>query len=51
MDDDDSSVTRPDTLLHELFERANLQVIRELQQRKFPKDIYQVKMYALRPKH
>ena len=50
MDHDDSSVTRPDSLFHQIFDMSNLEVIRELQQKKFPQELYKVKMYALRPK-
>ena len=48
-DEDDSSVTRPDEKLKEIFEQAGLELLRDLKQQKFPKEIYQVKMYALRP--
>ena len=49
MDDIDSSVTRPDGRFHYIFKTANLEVIREVPQRKFPQELYNVKMYALRP--
>lgn len=49
-DEDDSSVTRPDEKLKEIFEQAGLELLRDLKQQKFPKEIYQVKMYALRPR-
>ena len=48
-DEDDSSVTRPDEKLKEIFDQAGLDVVRDLKQQKFPKEIYPVKMYALRP--
>ena len=51
MDDQDSSVTRPDARFHYVFQSSNLEVIRELPQKKFPQELYNVKMYALRPKH
>ena len=50
MDDIDSSVTRPDARFHYVFQTANLEVIRELPQKKFPQELYNVKMYALKPK-
>ena len=50
MDDIDSSVTRPDGRFHYIFDASNLEVIRELPQKKFPQDLYNVKMYAMRPK-
>ena len=49
-DEDDSSVTRPDEKLKEIFAQAGLDLVRDLKQQKFPKEIYQVKMYALRPR-
>ena len=50
LDEADSSVTRPESHLKEIFERAELGIFREMQQLKFPKEIYPVKMFALRPK-
>ena len=50
MDDIDSSVTRPDARFHYVFQTANLEIIRELPQKKFPQELYNVKMYALKPK-
>ena len=50
LDEADSSVTRPETHLREIFEKSDLVVFREMQQLKFPKEIYQVKMFGLRPK-
>ncbi len=47
-DEEDSSVTRPEPILKSLFEKAELKIVRELQQQKFPKDLYPVKMFALR---
>ena len=49
-DEDDSSVTRPDEKLKEIFAQAGLDLVRDLKQQKFPKEIYQVKMYALAPR-
>jgi protein N-terminal methyltransferase len=50
LDEADSSVTRPESHLREIFEKSDLVVFREMQQLKFPKEIYQVKMFGLRPK-
>ena len=50
IDDQDSSVTRTDGRFHYIFDAANLEVIRELPQKKFPQELYNVKMYAMRPK-
>ena len=49
-DEEDSSVTRPESKLRELFEKAGLEVVRDLMQQKFPQDLFKVKMFALRPK-
>ena len=49
-DEEDSSVTRPHENLLELFERAELEVVRDLQQLKFPQELYPVRMFALRDK-
>ena len=50
IDDQDSSVTRTDGRFHYTFDAANLEVIRELPQKKLPQELYNVKMYAMRPK-
>ena len=47
-DDEDSSVTRPEHLLKQLFDRAGMDIIRELNQQKMPQGLYPVKMFALR---
>ena len=47
-DEEDGSVTRPDEVLKAIFARAGLEIEKELQQQKFPKELYRVKMYALR---
>ena len=49
-DEEDSSVTRPENLLKQLFERAGMEIIRELTQQKMPQGLYPVKMFALRRK-
>jgi len=49
-DDEDKSVTRPEKLVKKLFEEAELNTEICLTQTKFPKDIYPVKMFVLRPK-
>jgi protein N-terminal methyltransferase len=48
LDEEDSSVTRPEELLKEIFHRAGLEIIRELQQKKMPTKLYPVKMFALK---
>lgn len=49
-DDLDSSVTRSDRKFKHLFEEAGLKIVKTETQGGFPKDLYPVKMYALRPK-
>ena len=49
-DDEDSSVTRPPELLRTIFGRANLNIFKEFKQNKFPKDLFDVHMFALRCK-
>ncbi|CAH2232869.1 jg16629 [Pararge aegeria aegeria] len=46
-DDDDSSVTRPYKLMQQIFEEANLRVVKVDVQTGFPKEIYPVHMFAL----
>lgn len=49
-DDADSSVTRSDEKFRQLFEEAGLKIVRTDLQTGFPKSLFPVKMYALRPK-
>ena len=42
-------MTRPSSLLMEIFGWANLAIYKEFKQNKFPKDIFDVFMYALKP--
>ncbi len=49
-DEEDSSVTRPPTLLKSIFLKANLEIYKEFKQNKFPKDLFAVHMFALKPK-
>lgn len=48
-DETDSSVTRPQQLMEQLFQRANLRCVSERKQNNFPRSVYTVKMFALRP--
>jgi len=48
-DEEDSSVTRPPELLREIFVKANLRIVKEFKQNKFPKELYAVHMFALQP--
>ena len=45
----DSSVTRPPSLLKQILKQANLEIFKELKQNKFPKELYEVHMFALKP--
>lgn len=49
LDAQDSSVTRSDEKLRELFSKSSLTVIKDEVQTNFPTELYVVKMYALRP--
>lgn len=48
-DETDSSVTRPVKLLRQLFKSAGLVCVKETEQSNFPKGLYAVRMFALRP--
>ena len=48
-DDEDSSVTRSDDKFKELFKRAGLKLIATDRQKGLPKELYPVRMYALKP--
>eukprot|EP00128_Syssomonas_multiformis_P015437 Colp12_sorted_trinity150504_noHs@833 len=47
LDKDDHSVTRSDSMLKAIFERAGLKLLLDEVQPKFPKQLFPVKMYAL----
>jgi len=47
-DEEDSSVTRPPQLLREIFSKADLKIVKEFKQNRFPKELYDVHMFALR---
>ena len=49
-DDADSSITRSDQKFQLLFEEAGLKIVKMETQTGFPKSLFPVKMYALRPK-
>lgn len=49
VDKEDSSVMRSDKYLKHLFSQAGLKVVKEGRQVDFPREIYPVRMYALRP--
>uniref|UniRef100_A0A7E4W6Q4 Alpha N-terminal protein methyltransferase 1 n=1 Tax=Panagrellus redivivus TaxID=6233 RepID=A0A7E4W6Q4_PANRE len=49
-DEQDSSWTRPQTEILALFEKAGLDVVANQKQKFFPLDMYEVRMFALKPK-
>lgn len=49
LDSEDSSVTRSDEILKELFAKSSLTILQEKMQKNLPSELYGVKMYALRP--
>ncbi|XP_050307160.1 N-terminal Xaa-Pro-Lys N-methyltransferase 1-B [Anthonomus grandis grandis] len=51
VDTTDSSVTRPMGLLRELFDKAGLDCCRMVKQLGFPKGLFTVYMFVLRPRH
>lgn len=50
VDNDDASVTRSNEYMLDLFERANLTLLYNIKQRNFPKELFEVRMYALKPR-
>ena len=48
-DPEDSSVTRSDTKFKEIFERCGLKLIATDRQKGLPRELYPVRMYALKP--
>jgi protein N-terminal methyltransferase len=48
-DDEDSSVTRSDDKFRALFQQAGLKIVATEQQRGMPKELFPVRIYALRP--
>lgn len=50
IDETDSSVARSSKLFHDIIRRAGLAVVKEQRQQKFPKELYQVRMFACRSK-
>ncbi|XP_039279063.1 N-terminal Xaa-Pro-Lys N-methyltransferase 1-like [Nilaparvata lugens] len=49
LDEQDSSVTRSYSVMQDLFKAADLKCIKEWKQNNFPKFLYPVMMFALRP--
>eukprot|EP00898_Chlorokybus_atmophyticus_P009281 jgi/Chlat1/983/Chrsp108S01412 len=50
LDKDDCSITRSDAYITQLFKKAGLTVIRHRLQRSFPKELFAVRMYAIKAK-
>jgi protein N-terminal methyltransferase len=48
-DEEDSSVTRSDDKFRRLFQQAGLKIVATEQQRGMPKELFPVRIYALRP--
>ena len=51
MDHTDSSVTRPISVLLDLISRSGLRVVKDQKQQRFPKDLYEVRMLAMKPEN
>ena len=49
MDKEDNSLTRSNDYMLNLFARAGLEVLANDKQRNFPKELFEVRQYALRP--
>jgi len=50
LDREDTSITRSDLQYRQIFHRAGLKLVAEKLQSGFPKQLFPVRMYALRPK-
>jgi len=50
VDRDDSSVTRPHSCWLRLFKQSGLTLVKVENQKQFPRELFEVKMYALKPK-
>lgn len=50
LDEQDSSVTRPESLLLSIIEKADLKVVKNVKQPNLPKGLYEVRMLCLKPK-
>jgi protein N-terminal methyltransferase len=50
VDREDNSLTRSHAYWMGLFARANVSVVMSMKQKDMPEQLYQVKMYVLRPK-
>jgi protein N-terminal methyltransferase len=50
VDKEDNSLTRSHEYMCELFDRAGLEPLASAKQRNFPKELFEVRQYALRPR-
>lgn len=50
VDKDDSSLTRSNTYMLDLFRQANMQLLYNVKQKNFPKELFEVRMYVLKPR-
>lgn len=50
VDKDDSSLTRSNKYMLQLFAKASMHVTHNVLQRNFPKELFPVWMYAIKPK-
>lgn len=49
VDKDDNSLTRSNAYMLDLFQRSRLSVAYNIKQRNFPKELFDVRMYVLKP--
>lgn len=49
VDKEDSSLTRSNAYMLELFARAGMRVLYNIKQKHFPRELFEVRMYVLRP--
>ena len=50
VDKEDSSLTRSNQYMLDLFEKANLSLLQSVKQKNFPKELFDVRIYCLKPK-
>lgn len=50
VDKDDSSLTRSNAYMLQLFEQAGVQVLHNVKQRNWPRELFEVRMYVLKPR-
>lgn len=50
VDKEDSSLTRSNKFMLQLFAKSNMTVMYNVLQRNFPKELFPVRMYAIKPR-